>query len=69
MTTIEKDGKLQYVEDDRFEGLSKEIKKLMRYRERQSHSWRRHGTRNVKLATYIKPIRTHHCQVATNVSS
>jgi hypothetical protein len=32
MKTIEKDGKLKYVEDDRFEGVSKEVKKLLRYR-------------------------------------
>lgn len=32
MKTIEKDGKVKYVEDDRFEGISKEVKKLLRYR-------------------------------------
>ena len=26
------DGKIKYVEDDRFEGVSKEVKKLLRYR-------------------------------------
>jgi hypothetical protein len=26
------DGKITYVEDDRFEGVSKEVKKLLRYR-------------------------------------
>ena len=27
-----KDGKVTYVEDDRFEGVSKDVKKLLRYR-------------------------------------
>jgi hypothetical protein len=29
---VEKDGKVKYVEDDRFEGVSKDVKKLLRYR-------------------------------------
>lgn len=32
MKTIEQDGKVKYVEDDRFEGISKEVKNLLRYR-------------------------------------
>lgn len=32
LKTVEKDGKVKYVEDDRFEGISKEVKKLLRYR-------------------------------------
>lgn len=29
---MEKEGKVHYVDDDRFEGVSKEVKKLLRYR-------------------------------------
>ncbi len=29
---VEKDGKVKYVEDDRFEGVSKDVKKILRYR-------------------------------------
>lgn len=29
---VEKDGKVKYVEDDRYEGVSKDVKKLLRYR-------------------------------------
>jgi hypothetical protein len=32
LKTVEKDGKVKYVEDDRFEGVSKDVKKLLRYR-------------------------------------
>ena len=32
LKTVEKDGKVKYVEDDRFEGVSKDVKRLLRYR-------------------------------------
>jgi hypothetical protein len=32
LKTVEKDGKVKYVEDDRFEGVSKDVKKLLKYR-------------------------------------
>ncbi len=33
MKPVEKDGKVKYeMEDDRFEGVSKDVKKLLRYR-------------------------------------
>jgi len=32
LKTVEKDGKIKYVEDDRFEGISKEVKRLLKYR-------------------------------------
>ena len=33
MKTVEgENGKIKYVEDDRFEGVGKEVKKLLRYR-------------------------------------
>lgn len=30
--TIQHNGKTKYVEDDRYEGVSKDVKKLLRYR-------------------------------------
>lgn len=32
LKAVEQDGKVKYIEDDRFEGVSKDIKKLLRYR-------------------------------------
>lgn len=32
LKTVEKKGKESYVEDDRFEGVSKDVKKLLKYR-------------------------------------
>lgn len=29
---VEQNGKIKYVEDDRYEGVSKDVKKLLRYR-------------------------------------
>jgi hypothetical protein len=63
MKTVEKDGKVKYVEDDRFEGISKEVKNLLKYRNKTitqlEHSW----TKRCKDCDYIKPIRAHHCTV------
>ena len=55
---------MQYVEDDRFEGMSKDIKSLLKYRNKTINS--------LDAASWIstcsechdlKPIRTRHCSV------
>lgn len=32
LKAVEQNGKIKYIEDDRFEGVSKDVKKLLRYR-------------------------------------
>ena len=51
------------VEDDRFEGLQKDVKRLMRYRTKTMANLRGFWNRKCTLCNEIKPARTHHCSV------
>jgi hypothetical protein len=57
----EENGKKSYVEDDRFDGLSKDVKKLLRYRAQTIHSLEQSWKKKCKECDFIKPLRTHHC--------
>jgi hypothetical protein len=59
----EENGKKSYVEDDRFDGLSKDVKKLLRYRAQTIHSLEQSWKKKCKECDFIKPLRTHHCQI------
>jgi len=63
---VEKDGKIKYVEDDRFEGVSKDVKKLLRYRIKTIQNLEQSWLRQCSSCEYIKPIRTHHCSICNS---
>ena len=64
LKTEEKDGgQLKYVEDDRFEDVSKDVKKLLRYRNKTIGQLEQSWNKKCSDCQYIKPIRTHHCTV------
>lgn len=48
-------------EDDRFVGLSKDVKRLMKYRTKTVANLRAVWTRRCEKCDEIKPARTHHC--------
>jgi len=56
-------GNIRYVEDDRFDGMSKEVKSLLKYRNKSISSLEPSWHKKCKDCNYIKPIRTHHCSV------
>jgi hypothetical protein len=51
-------------EDDRFEGLQKDVKRLIKYRTKTMNNLR--GLWNAKCdhCNEVKPARTHHCSVS-----
>lgn len=49
--------------DDRLEGLSSDVKKLLRYRDKTTRELEEFWPRKCKECDAIKPIRTHHCSV------
>ena len=51
------------VEDDRFEGISKDVKKLLRYRSRTINSLESSWGKKCSSCNYIKPLRSHHCSI------
>lgn len=55
------DGRIQFVEDDRFEGMSSEVKKLLKYRSKSISSLEQSWNKKCSHCKEIKPIRTHHC--------
>lgn len=59
----EKDGTVKYVEDDRFEGVSTDVKKLLRYRSKTVAALEQNWQKKCGNCEYIKPIRTHHCSI------
>ena len=63
MKAVEKDGKIKYVEDDRFEGVSKDVKKLLRYRSKTINQLEAQWAQKCSECNFIKPIRTYHCSV------
>jgi len=51
------------VEDDRFEGLQKDVKRLMKYRTKTMGNLRGFWNRKCSQCNDLKPARTHHCSV------
>lgn len=52
-----------FVEDDRFEGHSTEVKRLLRYRNKTVTALEAQWTKKCGTCAEIKPLRTHHCSV------
>lgn len=51
------------VEDDRFEGLQKDVKRLMKYRTKTMHNLNGFWSRKCEKCNELKPARTHHCSI------
>jgi hypothetical protein len=51
------------VEDDRFEGLQKDVKRLMKYRTKTLGELKPIWSKECRSCNNIKPARTHHCSV------
>lgn len=51
------------MEDDRFEGMSADVKKLLKYRNKTITQLEQSWHKKCQDCDYIKPIRTHHCSV------
>lgn len=57
-------GKKEFVEaSDRFEGLSTDVKRTLKYRNKTLDDLRPQWRRNCRRCNEIKPTRTHHCSV------
>ena len=50
-------------EDDRFEGLQKDVKRLMKYRTKTMGNLQGFWNRQCTVCNELKPARTHHCSV------
>lgn len=50
-------------EDDRFEGLQKDVKRLMKYRTKTMANLKGFWNRKCQHCNELKPARTHHCSV------
>ena len=50
-------------EDDRFEGLQKDVKRLMKYRTKTMKNLEGFWNRKCQKCNELKPARTHHCSV------
>lgn len=50
-------------EDDRFDGLSKDVKRLMKYRTKTVRQLRDVWARKCQACNEVKPARTHHCSI------
>jgi hypothetical protein len=50
-------------EDDRFEGLNKDVKRLMKYRTKTVKQLREVWVRVCETCKEVKPARTHHCSI------
>ena len=48
--------------DSRFEGLSPDVKKLLRYRQKTTTQLEDFWTKRCDICDEIKPARTHHCR-------
>jgi hypothetical protein len=53
----------EIVEDDRYEGLQKDVKRLMKYRTKTMSNLKGFWNRKCSRCNDIKPARTHHCSV------
>jgi hypothetical protein len=52
-----------FVEDDRFDGLQKDVKRLMKYRTKTMGNLRGFWNKKCSQCNDLKPARTHHCSV------
>lgn len=52
------------VEDDRFEGLQKDVKRLMKYRTKTMGNLKGFWNKTCSHCNELKPARTHHCSVS-----
>ena len=50
-------------EESRFEGLSSDVKKLLRYRSKTVEQLEEFWTKKCNLCMEVKPARTHHCRI------
>ena len=62
-------GEEQYVKEDRFEGMSKEVKSLLKYRSKtvsslDAASW----VQTCSECELVKPIRSRHCSICNRCS-
>jgi len=53
----------QEQEDDRFEGLQKDVKRLMKYRTKTMSNLKGFWNRKCNECNELKPARTHHCSI------
>lgn len=60
---MEKEDGKKYVEDDRFEGVSVEVKKLLKYRSKTIGNLEAVWQKKCNTCNYIKPVRAHHCSI------
>lgn len=60
---MEQNGKIKYVEDDRYEGVSKDVKKLLRYRSKTIGQLEACWNKKCSSCEYLKPMRTYHCSI------
>jgi len=51
------------IEDDRFEGLQPDVKRLIRYRQKTMNQLEGLWNKKCNTCNEIKPARTHHCSV------
>lgn len=51
-------------DDDKFDGASTEVKKLLRYRSKNLDSLKAFWQKRCKHCDFIKPARTHHCSTS-----
>ena len=51
-------------EDDRFEGLQKDVKRLVKYRTKTMASLKGFWNLKCSQCNELKPARTHHCSVS-----
>ena len=51
------------ISDDRFEGLSPDVKRLLRYRSKTMPDLETFWTKRCDKCNEIKPARTHHCSI------
>ena len=54
------------LEDDRFEGLSSDVKRLLRYRSKTMKDLETFWTKKCYRCNEIKPARTHHCSICNS---
>jgi len=51
------------VEDDRYDGLQKDVKRLMKYRTKTMANLKGYWNRKCTDCNELKPARTHHCSI------
>ena len=54
------------VEDDRFEGISPEVKNLLKYSKKTVTGLEAIWRKKCHTCQYVKPLRTHHCSICNS---